>query len=573
MTMSAGQHIQQFESVEAKRFNWDTIWQDVKDINLPEDKDFLVTRSPGERRSHRQFDMTGSLALEKFSAAMESMLTPRQQRFHILKPSLPELEKDQSVSLYFEELTNLLFKMRNRPQSGFYDQMHESWKSLGAYGNQCLHVDKLPISMGGGLSYRTIHISSVWIELNSRGLIDTIFYKFKMTAHQAMQKWGPDRSPKSVHDRIKNGKEFDELEFLHIVKPREKVIPDRLGPERLPWESWEIALKEREFIPWQAFPGAELTESGGFLTMPYIYSRFTTNPSEKHGRGPAMIVLSDNMQLQTMERSSTIAQQISFEPPLLAMDDDLWGDATADLDLRPAAVNAGWLDTNGQAKVKALENGFKFVESESSKEQKRKIINDAHLVTLFQILVDTPNMTATEALLRAQEKGMLIAPVVGRQHSEALGRIIVREIDLVQDLGIGPEVPPALIEAEGEFEIEYASSATRLQREEEVQAGLSTFQDIALIAGLDPTVVEVLDAPGFVRFAAQARGVPPHLIRDEEAFSAIIAAQQEAAQGQGMAEALPGMAKGIKDLSDAGIDLDQVGAAVTDQLGGGGIAA
>ena len=36
-------------------------------------------------------------------------------------------------------------------------------------------------------------------------------------------------------------------------------------------------------------------------------------------------------------------------------------------------------------------------------EQKRQIINDALWNTLFQILVQTPNMTATEAMLRAQE--------------------------------------------------------------------------------------------------------------------------------------------------------------------------
>ncbi len=573
MAMSAGQLIQLFQSVEAKRFNWDTIWQDVKDTVWPSDGDFLVTRTPGERRSHRQFDMTNALALEKFSAAMESMLTPRQQRFHLLKPSLTELEKDQSVSLYFEELTNLLFKLRNRPQSGFYDQMHEAWKSLGAYGNQCLHIDRMPKNMGLGISYRTVHVSSVWIELNSRGLVTTIFYKFKLTAHQAIQKWGPERAPKSVHDRIKNGKEFDELEFLHVVKPREEVIPDRIGPESMPWESWEISLKEREFIPWQSFDGGPFSDSGGFFTMPYIYSRFTTNPSEKHGRGPAMIVLSDNMQLQSMERSSTIAGQIASEPPVLAMDDDLWGDATADLDLRPSAVNAGWLDPNGRPKAIPFNSGYNHQMSEDMKDRKRTIINDAHLVTLFQILVDTPTMTATEALLRAQEKGMLIAPVVGRQHSEALGRIIDREIDLVQQMGIGPEIPPALIEAQGEYEIEYASTATRLQREEEVQAILAVYQDLALIAGADPTVMEKLDSPGAIDFIAKARGVPPHLIRDDEAFSAIIAAQQEAAQAQQMAAVLPGLAKSAKDLSDAGVDIDAVGSAVSDQIGGGGLAA
>lgn len=568
--MSAGQHVQQFQQVRAKRFNWDTIWQDVKDTVWPYDGDFLVTTTPGERRSQRQYDMTNALALEKFSAAMESMLTPRQQRFHLLKPSIPELEDDKQVQLYFEDLTNLLFKLRGRPQSGFYDQMHEAWKSLGAYGNMCMHVDKLPGILGPGLSYRTIHVSSVWIELSSRGLVDTIFYKFKMTPHQARQKWGEDREPDSVTKAFKNGKEFGEvLEFLHIVKPRLDIQPDRIGPERMPLESWEIALKESEFIPWEPFPGGPKQESGGFFTFPYIYSRFTTNPSEKHGRGPAMIVLSDNMQLQAMERSSTIAGQMYAEPPLLAMDDDLWGDATADLDIRPSALNAGWLDPQGNPKVRALDNGFKLQESEIMKESKRKIINDAHLVTLFQILVDTPNMTATEALLRAQEKGMLIAPVVGRQHSEALGRIIDREIDLIQEMGIGPEIPPALKEAEGEYEIEYASTATRLQREEEVQAILATYADMAVIAPSDPTVTEKLRGPESIEFIAEARGVPQHLIVPDDEFAANIAAQAEASKAQALAEQLPDLTQGIKNLADAGLDVE--GAAA--QIGGGGLAA
>ena len=398
--MNAGELVQQWQQVEAKRFNWDTIWQDVKDTVWPYDGDFLVTTTPGERRSQRQFDMTNALALEKFSAAMESMLTPRAQRFHILKPSLSELEDDKQVQLYFEDLTNLLFKLRGRPQSGGYDQMHEAWKSLGAYGNMCMQVDKMPAILGPGLSYRTIHVSSVWIELSSRGLVDTIFYKFRMTPHQARQKWGERREPASVTKAFKTGKEFgDVLEFLHVVKPRLDVEPNRIGPERMPLESWEISLKELEFSPWEPFPGGPLQDSGGFFTFPYVYSRFTTNPSEKHGRGPAMIVLSDNMQLQAMERSSTIAGQMYAEPPLLAMDDDLWGDATADLDIRPSALNAGWLDPQGNPKVRALDNGFKLQESEIMKESKRKIINDAHLVTLFQILVDTPNMTAASTVV------------------------------------------------------------------------------------------------------------------------------------------------------------------------------
>ena len=78
--------------------------------------------------------------------------------------------------------------------------------------------------------------------------------------------------------------------------------------------------------------------------------------------------------------------------------------------------------------------------NEQKMEQRRVAIDDAFLVTLFQILVDTPRMTATEALIRAQEKGMLLTPTMGRQQSEALGPQIERELDLLMFHRILPPI-------------------------------------------------------------------------------------------------------------------------------------
>lgn len=52
-------------------------------------------------------------------------------------------------------------------------------------------------------------------------------------------------------------------------------------------------------------------------------------------------------------------------------------------------------------------------------------------ITLFQILVDNPQMTATEAMLRAQEKGQLLAPTAGRIQAEFLGTLILRKLTLL----------------------------------------------------------------------------------------------------------------------------------------------
>ena len=56
----------------------------------------------------------------------------------------------------------------------------------------------------------------------------------------------------------------------------------------------------------------------------------------------------------------------------------------------------------------------------------RAAVNDALYIRLFQILVQNPQMTATEVVERTNEKGILLAPTVGRQQSEYLGPLIDR---------------------------------------------------------------------------------------------------------------------------------------------------
>ena len=58
-----------------------------------------------------------------------------------------------------------------------------------------------------------------------------------------------------------------------------------------------------------------------------------------------------------------------------------------------------------------------------------------------QILQDNPRMTATEVIERTREKGILLAPTVGRQQSEYLGPLVDREIDVLVEQGLLPPMP------------------------------------------------------------------------------------------------------------------------------------
>ncbi len=110
------------------------------------------------------------------------------------------------------------------------------------------------------------------------------------------------------------------------------------------------------------------------------------------------------------------------DPPLLLQEDGV----LQAFNTRPGALNYGGVNERGEQMVRPLETGARVDIGMDMMDQRRKVINDAFLITLFQILVEAPNMTATEAMLRAQEKGALLAPTMGRQQSEMLGPMIER---------------------------------------------------------------------------------------------------------------------------------------------------
>ncbi len=122
------------------------------------------------------------------------------------------------------------------------------------------------------------------------------------------------------------------------------------------------------------------------------------------------------------------------------------------------------VDDQGRPLIHALNRGSQFAPVKEEIAERRQSVNAAFLVTLFQILVETPQMTATEALLRAQEKGALLAPTTGRQQSELLGPIVEREIDLLARAGALPPPPAVMLERNAGYKLEYDSPLTRAMK-------------------------------------------------------------------------------------------------------------
>jgi len=548
MAKSVEDCLRTLADLESRRQNWDSHWQEIAERIWPAADEFLTSRSVGEKRSTKIFDSTAALALEKFSAAMESLLTPRAHKWHTLRSTHAGANEDPDVKLWFEQVTKVMFQARNSPKAGYYAQMHEGYKSLGAFGNSCLFVDEP--KDGHGINYVQCHVGSVYIELNNKRQVDTIYRKYKMSAKAAAQEWGRKNLPEKVAQALESpDKQFKEFDFVHAVTPRTDYDRERKDAEGMPFVSYHISVEDKAMV-----------DEGGYHEMPYLYSRYTVNPTEMYGRSPAMLVLPSIKMAQEMQKTFIRAGHKIVDPPLLLHDDGVLGTGSKQVRLTPGGLNYGGVDANGRPLIQPLQTGARLDITEGMLEKERMVINDAFMVTLFDILVETPQMTATQALIRAQEKGQLLAPTVGRQQSEMLGPQIHREFSVLLRQGLVQPPPQALMEAAGDYEIVYESPAQRMQRSEEL-VGIQRTMEMAMpFIETDPSILQMFNADEIIRLSADINGAPVSILKTPEQMEELRAQQQQQAQQQQMMDSISQIAPAAKDLSQIELPAEAGGA-------------
>jgi hypothetical protein len=258
---------------------------------------------------------------------------------------------------------------------------------------------------------------------------------------------------------------------------------------------------------------------------------------------PAINVLNE-------EKKTMIKQgHRAVDPVLLAHDDGV----IDGFSLKPGAVNYGGVNADGRALVHVLPTGNVAV-GKDMMDDERMAINDAFLVTLFQILVETPQMTATEVLERAREKGALLSPTMGRFQAESIGPQIEREFDLLAWQELIPPPPQALVEAGAEYQVEYDAPLNRAMRADEAAGTMRTIQWAAEIATQtqDPTVMDWFNTDAIVPELMQVNGAPFRYIRDPKEVEQMRQGRKAAQEQQQLLQSMPGMAQMMKATNPEG---------------------
>lgn len=478
------------------------------------------------------YDSTGVLALPKYMALLERLATPHSMVWHNIVAGDPALMRKARVREYYEALNKLLYQQRYVYIANFRRAAAETYSQLGVYGTGPMYVGKRNANAlynKPSMLYKSCPLRDIFILVNDNGEVDTVIRRFFLNVRQFKQRFPDIELPRCMQAAVRDNAFPDDtkfFEFIHVVNPRTDHDPMALDSRRHPILSSYLCVADQTYV------GAE----SGYKSMPYLIPRTMTESGDPYGFSPAQQAMPALGSASAMKKTTIKQGQKAADPVLLAHDD---GVMNGPVDQRPGAINYGGVDKQGRLLVHTLPTGNFNIATELLLEE-RKDINDSFFVTLFQILMDTPEMTATEVMERVAEKAALLAPTMGALQSDFLGPNLAREIDVLIEMGKiadrasapGLQMPPELIEAQGQYEVIYTSPLAKAMYAEEVGGFMKAVEMATELvnATKDPSHLDHFNFDNAIPEIANYLAVPSRWMNNDEQKQSIKEGRESQAQ-------------------------------------------
>ena len=491
--------------LKEKRSTWESHWQEVADLMLPRKAEITKERARGDKRSTQIFDATAIHSLELLAASLHGMLTSSANRWFSLRYKEAILNENDEAREWLEDCIDKMYLGFAR--SNFQQEIFENYHDLIAFGTSCLMVEE---DEEDTIRFSARHIKEIYIEENKKGLIDNVYRKFKLTADQAMQKFGPENLSKELNTTHKTHP-YEDVEICHVVRPR---------------FNYDSSKKDKKNMKFQSIYFEHGTDHiisvGGFNENPYVVSRYLKSSTEIYGRSPAMNALPDVKVLNKMVEHGLKATAKQIDPPLLIPDDSM----LSPIRMSPGSLN--YYRSGSRDRIEPLNIGQNTTLTLNAENARREAIARMFHVDQLQIQSNR-TMTATEVLQRNEEKMRILGPVMGRIQSELLEPMITRVFSIMLRNRLFRQAPEIL--ANQEIDIEYVSPMAVAQKGQELQnimRGLEIFGSISQMA----PVQDYLDENGLIKQIVQTLALPARMIKSDKEVQALRMERQEAQQQQ-----------------------------------------
>lgn len=495
-------------------------WLEISRLITPASGRFLSTigtpQNLGRDRWNRIYNNTATRAANILAAGLMSGMTDPSAQWFALTTGDPNLDSSHAVKTWLDQVQRLLEMAFTRTNT--YQALHHGWREVAVYGVMAICVIEDPQY---GFYCVPLVAGEYCIGCSYRGEPDTLYRRFSMNAAQIVEKYGREKVGHTVRQCYDAGNYERSFRVIHAIEPRFDRDVTKIDNQQMPWRSVVLLLDSDD--------DDGILEVSGYNEFPAVVGRWGASGSDVYSEeSPGMVALGDVKQLQHQELQKGNAIDYEVDPPKILPTSA----KDREIDFLPGGISYIDMPSQSNQAQSAFNVNLNLQHLSADIEQVKARINQAFNVDLFMMLTGaTKQMTATEVAQRAEEKLMMLGPVLSRLNHEVLRPLIERAYAILQRAGVIPAPPPELVGQQ--LSIEYTSMLARSQRA--VRAGgLTNFLSmVGQLAQFKPEALQKINALAVVDEYADYYSVAPSVVvPNEEAQAAIQAQQQAAAQQQ-----------------------------------------
>lgn len=499
------------EALKAERAPLDSHLQELRD-NFNPSGDAIITREVlGVKTHQRIYNSAPEQALDSAAAGLYGMLVNPSIQWFGYRDHDEGFNRDREAGAWLDAAALRSKRAFDAPSGNFAPQQHEKYKNVLTYGTAAMFLAEIP---GRPTRFQTHPMAGIYVAENDEGRVDTVYNCYRLTARQAVQKFG-DRAPAKVREAAGDDNRKDEkFEFVHATYPRRDRDRDRLDNGNMPFASVHLCLE-----------GDELIAESGYPEFPWVVPRWEKRAGEAYGRSPAMKTLPDAKMLQRVMAAVISGAELAILPPVQVPDDGVIGPVR----LTPKGVNTvrGDLLTYQGGGIRPVLTGAQPQLGMELVERIVGSIERAFFADLIRFPRD-PRMTATQFLELVERIRQDLGPIIGRLETEDLGPMIERNFQILVRQGFIPPPPPQM--AGRAIRVEYFSPVQRAMRMSQARAVAQTMELVGPLGQLHPEVWDQFDLDATALHIADLFGWPKDTLRAPEAVAEIRRARNEASE-------------------------------------------
>lgn len=534
--------------METERSLYERVWEQVAEFCDPDAPEVWRGRRTSitgrdsqadrqVRRGSRVYANTINSAANRLAAGLESLIIPQSEKWHGLSTAAMNDEETDDEKEWAESLRDFLFGLRYSANSNFVPATQACLRNVVRYGPAYLYAEE---GFGDTLiRYASIPVVEGYLSRNRWGMVDTFHRRYERTARQVAQLLGYDKLPSKVKTLVDDPtKCHTKVSLLQCIKPRDERrlynIGGQYGYFDMPFASYHVIEDEEAIV-----------KESGFRSFPISTFSWRRYEGDPYGTSPTIDALVTVKEENAVRRSGLRALEQITDPPT-ATHKSL-GFVPV---LNPGQNHEGLLAGDGKPMIVPINTGQNPSYAFDYAQTRADEIRDMMFVNLFQVLVQNPNMTATEALIRNEEKGALLGPS-GSIIQAGFATNLDRELGILEEKGLyAPDsrfLPPESL-AGKTVKPTFTSPLDVLRKASEAKDTLQVLQAATQMAQFDPGVMDNIDGDEAIKVIHEAGRAPQRIFRKQDDVVALREQRQNAQRAQaGMA----GMAAAASVAKDA----------------------